>query len=106
DLAPSDRDKGSLRINKHPESAAPNRPRFRGLFSHVATFPTPPVSLREGQLMEWCGRAPAPRANNAWMGRPTKEYRDVQQIKFDRCHDGHRNRQERAPCRPPPPCAA
>src|SRR5262249_23403278 len=31
--------------------------------------------------MEWCGRAPALRASDAWMGRPTEEQRDVQQVR-------------------------
>jgi hypothetical protein len=30
-------------------------------------------------LMEWCGRAPALRANDAWMGDQTEEHRYVQQ---------------------------
>src|SRR5215470_902916 len=53
--------------------------------------------------MEWCGRAPAPPANDAWMGRPTEEHRNVQQDKFDCYHDGHRHRQERVPSRRPRP---
>jgi superoxide dismutase len=29
--------------------------------------------------MEWCGRAPTPPANDAWIGRPIEEHRHVRQ---------------------------
>jgi hypothetical protein len=47
--------------------------------------------------MEWSGRALALPARVAWIGRLSTEHRHVQQIRSDRCHNGHRYWQEFIP---------
>src|SRR5258708_13618959 len=61
------------------------------------------VACRRWQLMEWSGRAPAPSASDAGMGRVSKEHRHVRQINRDHCLDGHRL-ELRESHQPPDPC--
>jgi hypothetical protein len=50
------------------------------------------------EVMEWSGRAPYLTGEWRWEGT-LKEHCHVQPIQCDRCHDGHRYRQEFVPCR-------
>ena len=57
------------------------RSSITGNVSHLLRHAALPV-------MEWSGRAPAPPVRDAGNGLAIKEHGHVQQIRFDRCHDG------------------